>query len=236
MTEIEIIFKRSFKGVILEVFNAPLFAPYRSNHEFCQALKTKFVKLQIPTYFLTNEEWLFARIFAYKNYSSSINDIISAILVDGDMGSVAYYKYTQNGYEMLSPNMIKITSSTEMNQREALQRNPKTVFLLPTRCPTGIHLEWLKSSLSKVTNLVDLTTGFSFSEDVFIQALHGIIDKDSFQCKFVPLCFKEAYVRTLNDPCPIITTNVLTRLPLQIAKIVDKIVDKIVVGFWHIIF
>uniref|UniRef100_A0A914QYW2 Uncharacterized protein n=1 Tax=Panagrolaimus davidi TaxID=227884 RepID=A0A914QYW2_9BILA len=102
-----------FKAVIFDVFNYESFAPlFQSNHEFCQAIKEKFTKAEIPTFFITSDDWLTTKALVFANYRSKRNDIVSMVKALGDGGIVVQdFKYTPDGYIKLTRHVFKTVKS-----------------------------------------------------------------------------------------------------------------------------
>uniref|UniRef100_A0AC34F877 Uncharacterized protein n=1 Tax=Panagrolaimus sp. ES5 TaxID=591445 RepID=A0AC34F877_9BILA len=234
-------FTKSFKNVVLEVFNYCSFAPYQNNHEFCQALKSQFIQAQVHAHFLTNQEWIIARILVEKRYISNNNNIISIIMVDELLGVVTDYIFTRNGYRQLAFHEFSVTVLENIKE-EILQKNPKAVFLIETKSNTVADMERKYSEFKAAENLANIKSILSKSaptviyakesevtNESMIKTLKQIIDKSCIQCKFVPHSFKEYILRIKSDGSPILSIESMRRLPLKMSKIVDKFVDEITV-------
>uniref|UniRef100_A0AC34F9W2 Uncharacterized protein n=1 Tax=Panagrolaimus sp. ES5 TaxID=591445 RepID=A0AC34F9W2_9BILA len=221
-------FNEAFKAVILEVFNFYLFLPYKNNHEFCQTLKAKFAEAQIQSYFLTNPEWLLARVLALKSYTSKINDVISTLMVTDKVAFITDYTFTKNGYKLLCHHISPFTTTAAVMKKEIFRNNPKAVFIIETECSAQANMTRLKSILPK-SSAVIYASESDITDSAIIKALKQIIDKDFIQCKFVPHCFKECVVRSKSGPSLIFATKLMAELPLRNRKTVDKLLHEIIV-------
>uniref|UniRef100_A0A914PK52 Uncharacterized protein n=1 Tax=Panagrolaimus davidi TaxID=227884 RepID=A0A914PK52_9BILA len=199
-----------------------------NNHEFCKAIKEKFTKAEIPTFFITSDDWLITKALVFANYRSKRNDIISMLKALGDEGIVVQdFKYTPDGYIKLTRHVFKTVSDNDKIQLTILKNHPKTIILINFYLMA--HMNSLKCLFSKTANLINIYTS-EFTDQTIIQTLKQIIDKRCIHYKIRPTCLRKCIIRPKTGwcTCAIITANPEDELPFEKTIRHEKLVRDII--------
>uniref|UniRef100_A0AC34FJA7 Uncharacterized protein n=1 Tax=Panagrolaimus sp. ES5 TaxID=591445 RepID=A0AC34FJA7_9BILA len=99
--QLPILVDRRFKGVIVQLFE---YKPenYTSNYAFCCKIRKCLDGLKVPYFFTARTEKNTSTALIGANITSKIGDIILSVLVGRMNYIVAEYKFTENGYIMVT--------------------------------------------------------------------------------------------------------------------------------------
>uniref|UniRef100_A0A914QN67 Uncharacterized protein n=1 Tax=Panagrolaimus davidi TaxID=227884 RepID=A0A914QN67_9BILA len=99
-----------FKAFIVDLFGQSFKdTNFFVSYNFCNALKEKFIQLQIPFYFISQESYLYSSLLIATKIDLNFGEIVTLVVPKNNTKfDVAEFKFTKIGYNLIQEKSITI--------------------------------------------------------------------------------------------------------------------------------
>uniref|UniRef100_A0A914PT24 Uncharacterized protein n=1 Tax=Panagrolaimus davidi TaxID=227884 RepID=A0A914PT24_9BILA len=229
--------KNIFKAFIVDLFNISRNHSYQTGYELCVKLREKFNQLKIPSYFISEENYLFTCLLigsqTVLKYDEIVLMIMSSIVVENSVSKPHYiigeFQFTPNGYKLKSMKYLASVNPNEnpniLFQQFCGSTIPKKVLVVTTGCKT-VEKGFKKIFKPKILTILHRSSFSNFNEKYILETYKWMSDKRYVKYHILPTCSRnihafgnygpkenilELFKINVNDPLPIRKTATFTK-------------------------
>uniref|UniRef100_A0A914R251 Uncharacterized protein n=1 Tax=Panagrolaimus davidi TaxID=227884 RepID=A0A914R251_9BILA len=228
--DIPVLFKNA-KGILLDVFiHSPI--GFKTNIDFCEAIRKKFDVLHIRYSFLSPKSSTTSYIIFFANVKLEFGETVFVVVVSGAELWISEYEFTLNGYKVLSDKRIDINVKEEDSKliRDKIlgESNPKKIILV---CAEGSNAKFFRTVL-KSKKLVAFDRMPEVTENAVDEIAKWLFDESVVKHHIIPMCERNYFFITVigEKTFPITFLEPSERLPVNKTFTVSECNEKIVVS------
>uniref|UniRef100_A0AC34F8C7 Uncharacterized protein n=1 Tax=Panagrolaimus sp. ES5 TaxID=591445 RepID=A0AC34F8C7_9BILA len=220
--------KNLFKAFIIDLFEVQMPPPYKHSYEFCEELRETFRHLQIPSYFVSEEYYLFSSLLIAAKTEVKLHETILIILtckaVIQSSGSitpgviVGEFKFTPSGFKLVQRKTLCSLNHKEkpaiLYQQICGSSNPQKIIV-----SAGHAKKVAFHKIFKSKNLTIFNGETACYRDGFVvETCKWMLDKSYIKYHILPYCTKGiriyGYFGSANHIFDIVKINIGDTLPI----------------------
>uniref|UniRef100_A0A914QQN2 Uncharacterized protein n=1 Tax=Panagrolaimus davidi TaxID=227884 RepID=A0A914QQN2_9BILA len=227
--------KNIFKAFIVDLFNISPNESYQTGYKLCEKLREKLNELKIPSYFISEENYLFSCLLIGSQmilkYDEIVLIILPSIAIENSISKLQYvvgeFQFTPNGYKLKSTKTLASVNPKEnpniLFQQFCGSTIPKKVLVSTACCKKTVAFK----KIFKPKILTLLHQGIlSFTEKFILETYKWMLDKSYIKYYILPTCTRnihafgdygskenilDLFKVNINDPLPIRKTASFTK-------------------------